>query len=48
MPPTAGGAVPAREGRGWCDDSFGVFCMLFNAIKGGSDSGKAYFYIWIV
>merc|ERR1712083_1272590 len=24
----------AREARGWCDDSFGVFCMLFNAIKG--------------
>lgn len=32
----------AREGRGWCDDSFGVFCMLFNAIKGpGESTGSA-------
>ena len=23
-----------RESRGWCEDSFGVFCMLFNAVKG--------------
>jgi len=28
-----------REARGWCDDSFGVFCMLFNAIKGEDDGG---------
>merc|ERR1719481_498124 len=27
----------ARKARGWCDDSFGVFCMLFNAIKGEDD-----------
>lgn len=31
-------APSAREGRGWCDDSFGVFCMLFNAIKGGGSA----------
>lgn len=30
----------ARKARGWCDDSFGVFCMLFNAIK-GEDEGRA-------
>ena len=23
----------ARESRSWCEDSFGVFCMLFNAMK---------------
>eukprot|EP00095_Tigriopus_kingsejongensis_P002176 maker-scaffold1021_size70145-snap-gene-0.13 protein:Tk02176 transcript:maker-scaffold1021_size70145-snap-gene-0.13-mRNA-1 annotation:"PREDICTED: uncharacterized protein LOC100160712" len=23
-----------RQSRGWCDDSYGVFCMLFNAFKG--------------
>jgi len=27
--------VQGRDAGGWCDDSFGVFCMLFNAIKGG-------------
>jgi len=28
-----------REGRGgWCDHSFGVFCMLFNALKGPGDT----------
>ena len=26
--------VQSRESRGWCEDSFGVFCMLFNAVKG--------------
>jgi hypothetical protein len=31
----------AREARGWCDDSFGVFCMLFNAIKGPGESGPS-------
>ena len=31
----------AREARGWCDDSFGVFCMLFNAIKGPGESGAS-------
>lgn len=32
----ASDASTPREARsGWCDDSFGVFCMLFNAIKGG-------------
>jgi len=30
----------ARQARGWCDDSFGVFCMLFNAIKGDNE-GRA-------
>jgi len=30
----------AREARGWCDDSFGVFCMLFNAIKGPGEGGE--------
>jgi len=28
-----------RQGRGWCDDSFGVFCMLFNVIKGDEQGG---------
>jgi len=32
-------AESARKARGWCDDSFGVFCMLFNALK-GSDSSE--------
>lgn len=31
----------AREARGWCDDSFGVFCMLFNAIKGPGDNSPS-------
>ena len=26
----------ARQGRGWCDDSFGVFCLLFNVLKGNT------------
>jgi len=26
--------VKARESRGWCDDSHGLFCLLFNALKG--------------
>ena len=30
-----------RQGRGWCDDSFGVFCMLFNVIK-GDEQGKIF------
>lgn len=28
-------SVP-RQGRGWCDDSYGVVCMIFNAFKGGN------------
>lgn len=28
-----------RQSRGWCDDSYGVFCMLFNAFK-GKDNDK--------
>jgi len=27
----------SRDAGGWCDDSFGVFCMLFNAIKGDNE-----------
>ncbi|TRY67777.1 hypothetical protein TCAL_11791 [Tigriopus californicus] len=27
-------AETPRQSRGWCDDSYGVFCMLFNAFKG--------------
>ena len=23
-----------RQGRGWCKDSHGVFCMLYNVFKG--------------
>ena len=30
-----------RESRSWCDDSFGVFCMLFNAMKGDSSNVEA-------
>lgn len=26
--------VRARQGRGWCDDSHGLFCLLFNVLKG--------------
>lgn len=30
-----------REARGWCDDSnSGVFCMLFNALKGSSPAAE--------
>jgi len=25
---------PRRAGRGWCQDSYGVFCMLYNVFKG--------------
>ena len=28
----------SRDAGGWCDDSFGVFCMLFNAIKGDNEA----------
>ena len=28
----------ARDGGGWCDDSGGVFCMLFHAIKGDNEA----------
>jgi len=31
-------AASGRESRGWCDDSFGVFCMLINAMKGSGDA----------
>ena len=34
------GPVP-RESRGWCEDSFGVFCMLFNAVKGDNSEAEA-------
>ena len=34
------GAAP-RESRGWCEDSFGVFCMLFNAVKGDNSEAEA-------
>ena len=30
-----------RESRGWCDDSFGVLCMLFNAVKGDNPDAEA-------
>ena len=30
-----------RESRGWCEDSFGVFCMLFNAVKGDNNEAEA-------
>ena len=30
-----------RESRGWCDDSFGVLCMLFNAVKGENPDAEA-------
>ena len=30
-----------RESRGWCEDSFGVFCMLFNAVKGDPSEAEA-------
>jgi len=30
----------SRQARGWCDDSFGMLCMLFNAIKGDNE-GRA-------
>ena len=23
-----------RQGRGFCNDSYGVFCMLYNALSG--------------
>jgi len=26
--------LPRQSRDGWCDDSFGVFCMLFNVLKG--------------
>ena len=29
----AGGSGGASGGGGWCDDSHGVFCMLFNAFR---------------
>ena len=29
-----------RQGRaGWCDDSQGIFCMLFNALQGTTEAG---------
>ena len=31
----------SRESRGWCDDSFGVLCMLFNAVKGENPDAEA-------
>jgi len=31
----------ARESRSWCEDSFGVFCMLFNAMKGDKNEAEA-------
>ena len=34
-------AVTPRESRGWCEDSFGVFCMLFNAVKGDNNEAEA-------
>lgn len=34
-------ATPAqhspRQARGWCKDSYGVFCMLYNALSGGQE-----------
>ena len=30
-----------RQGRGWCKDSHGVFCMLYNVFKG--DKSKVIF-----
>ena len=30
-----------RQSRGWCDDSFGVLCMLFNAVKGENPDAEA-------
>ena len=43
-----GGIGSAISGGGWCDDSHGVFCMLFNAFRvtaagvggGGASSGE--------
>lgn len=26
-----------RQARGWCKDSHGVFCMLYNVFKGNKD-----------
>ena len=26
-----------RQGRGWCKDSHGVFCMLYNVFKGNKE-----------
>lgn len=30
-----------RQGRGWCKDSHGVFCMLYNVFKGNKEKQSA-------
>ena len=29
-----------RQARGWCDDSYGFLCMIFNTLKGNKDNNE--------
>ena len=30
-------ATAPRQSRGWCKDSYGVFCMIYNAFNGNEE-----------